>query len=534
MSEFQYTSDPELDILIPSTPLAKLLCNKNLAIIIPLLYCGIMMIISLLFQRVSDFGVGTDFFGSFVPEARQILKGHLPIDPFKGPVYTIVLASLSFIFQDFFYTGIIISVISSGVVIFLSFQIIRKIFNHIFAMVVVLFLLINPSFVQYTYSAGTDMFFNGLTVCALFFLLQGIESRPFLNSSLAGLFSGIAYLTRYNGIFLLIGVLAIVFLYAYTMKKRIFAALIFLSIYLLTITPWGLYCSKEKGDFFYNQNYLNVGYEMYHKLTLDWEGYWYKKDKEFDSMLSVFKKDPLVFSRTIVNNIYNHFCDDMSLLVGWQIGAFVLFGILLTVVAAKPSRYEIFYIIINAALFLTLLVVFYSERFSLFLIPLYLTLAFKTLFMGRWALSRLWPKEIIATIVVALFLWTFTLSFSQNYILIQSDADIASVGRQVNIMVKSMVPGDHQDKILALRKPALAYLTGFDFHALPAAPTYDQFIDKLKQDKVDYLYFGQYESSTRSELKDLLDTTNTHKGLRPLFMLEKPRAVFYRVEGAIN
>ena len=57
----------------------KLLEFKYLGLLIAGVYFIVLLIISLLYHKVGDYGVETDFFWGYVPEAKSFINGYLKI-----------------------------------------------------------------------------------------------------------------------------------------------------------------------------------------------------------------------------------------------------------------------------------------------------------------------------------------------------------------------------------------------------------------------------------------------------------------------
>jgi len=186
---------------------------RHLGWVIALVYFIVLLIVSLLYHKVGDYGVETDFFWGYVPDAKSFISGDLKIDPFRGPLYPITLGLVNIIISEYFYSGVLIGIISASLLIALSFNLIRKIFSPAAAFFTVLIVAANPVFVQYTYSAGTDMFFNLLAVATLYFFFKD-EKLNYKSLTFAGIIGGLSYLTRYNGVFLL-GFVFIIFFINY-------------------------------------------------------------------------------------------------------------------------------------------------------------------------------------------------------------------------------------------------------------------------------------------------------------------------------
>ncbi|MCW8810475.1 MAG: glycosyltransferase family 39 protein, partial [Ignavibacteriaceae bacterium] len=346
--------------------LEKLISHKYSGIILAGFYLVVVGLISFIFHTVGDYGIETDFFWGYVPSAKDFLSGHLAIDGFRGPLYPMVLGSFGFIIGDFFKTGILIAVLSASFVIYFTFELLKKIFSPIISFFVTILLIVNPVFLQYSYSAGTDMFFNALVAATLFFFFKNKE-LSYKNLFLAAFFGGLSYLTRYNGIFLISFVFIILFInyWSISWSSRVKSSLLFVLVFIVTFSPWGFYCLSEKGSFFYNENYKNIAFEVYGKGRVSWDDFWFKESSKITSMSQVVFKDTGRFLSTVLNNVADHFLNDMEKLVGWQLGVFVILGLILLVLSNPFKSLKTpatAYYIVNLFFFGLLLLVFYSER----------------------------------------------------------------------------------------------------------------------------------------------------------------------------
>jgi 4-amino-4-deoxy-L-arabinose transferase-like glycosyltransferase len=491
---------------------------------ISIIYFFAISSISFSSHKNLTYGAETDFLWVYVPAAKNFLHGFLTIDPFRGPIYPIILGLVNLIFNDFFHSGIFISNISSSLVLFFTFSLIKEIFGARFALVVTLFILINPIFTQYSYTASSDMFFNAIASGSLLILIK--RKFNYKNIIIIGFLGGILFLTRSNGVFILAFILILFFQnsYAVKLKEKIIMSLIFVSTFLITYCPWGIYCLNEKGDFFYNKNYLNTAFEVYNKGSINREEFGFN-NKEYYSLTDVITKNPFLFFKTVTYNVYDNFKEDMEHLVGWQLGFLTMLGIILTVFY-KPTIMESRYYVLNISFFFILLFIFYSERFSLFLIPFYTIFAIKTLYGNNKSLINFWSKELIAFIILFLFVWTFVgnLTYNKEMLLNYPREEL-----KMKELFKKKFNEKFNGKSIASRKPYIAYHLNMDFISLPFSDSYSEFIKKLKDAKIDFLYFGGYEASARPKLKFLLNKNQKLTGLQPILWLNDPPTVLYKI-----
>jgi len=509
---------------------ADYISQKNFALIFALTYLVVVGIVSFVFHKVGDYGIETDFFWGFVPSAKKFLAGEIPMDPFRGPLYPMILGLLGFLLGDFFRAGILIALISASIVIYFSFEMLKNIFSPVISFFVTFLLAVNTVFIQYSYSAGTDMFFNALATATLFFFFKCREFN-YKNLIIAAFIGGLSYLTRYNGIFLSGFIFIILFVNYWKIDwiKRIKASLLFGIVFFVTFSPWGFYCLSEKGSFFYNENYKNIAFEIYGKGKISWDEFWFSGRSDINSLTQTITKDPELFFSTVIGNISDHFLKDMERLIEWPVGVFVILGIFFLIISKPHKKWnevETGYYIVNLFFFALLLVVFYSERFSIFLIPFYLLLAIQPFFIEKLKLSGLLPKNLRYVILSILIVITSINSYTFNQENINSGpTELLALGEWYVANISPEMKG----KTVAARKAHVAYYLDMEFKLMPMADSYEDFIKKLNENNIDYLYFGIVEASFRNDLEFLIDPNSNHPGLEVVVYFNNPPSVLYKV-----
>ncbi|MCH6573821.1 MAG: glycosyltransferase family 39 protein [Bacteroidetes bacterium] len=516
--------------------LNKFFQYRYLGLVIAVLYFVTLLIVSLLYHKVGDYGIETDFFWGYVPNAKSFINGDLQIDPFRGPLYPMVLGLVNLIISNYFYSGIIIGVLSASILIFLTFELVKRIFSPAVSFFVSLLLASNPIFVQYTYSAGTDMMFNVLAAATLFFFFKD-KKLNYKNLLIAAVLGGLSYLTRYNGVFLLGFVFIILFVNYWNNHwlQRLKSSTVFVAIFILTFTPWGIYCLSKKGSFFYNENYKNIAYELYGKGKISWDQFWFNESSSFTSLFDVIGRDPFLFISTTIGNIGEHFLlamerlMGMELLMGWIVGVFVILGLILVLISNPFKNWksrETGYYLSNLFFFALLTLVFYSERFSIFLISFYSVIAIQPLFIEKFNINKRIPLKFSYLLVISLIVVNLAKSISFNSARINS-------GPQELLVLQDWydenIPESERGNKIAARKAHVAYYLGMDFVLLPMANSYEELIEKLRQNNVDYLYFSPIEAAMRREFQSLLNPKSSHPGLKVVVYFNNPPAVLYRI-----
>jgi hypothetical protein len=489
---------------------------------VAVIYLLLVLPLALIFHKPND-GLETDFFGSYAPQARGLLvNGVLPIEEYRGPVYPIALAGARLLCGDYFRAGIMLSVVSAAALLGVLFLVVAQLWNRRLALWSVIVTAVNPVFVRYAYEAGTDMLFAALCFTTLFFVLndQGIRG---------GLWAAVAYLTRYNGAALLLPSL-------FT-RKRFWI----LATFAVLILPWGLRCWKVKGNFFYNKNYLNLAYNVYGEER-PWDNFWNDPNvhKQFTSFRAVVAHDPAAFVTKMLTNVVRNLVNDSRQIMGIFQTILVVVGLLFL----RPDRKRLLFFLFALWMFVINLFAFYSERFSLVLVPFYAVLAVigcerlwefarNTVLaqetVGTTA-KRFWNSVIVKhVLIVALVLYTIVNCVRYNLPQIGSDLlYIPAVAAQI---APHMAGGT-----VAARKPHIVWFLNEQHKLFPTfshvpIPNHD-LIATLRQQKVDYLYLSAIEYILRPETRPLFDPKNMPLDFSPVYFQRKPPVVVYQISHA--
>ena len=517
---------PQRTSLFPLFP--SLLQHRFAGLALALAYGIVLTILNLRYHIIGDYGVETDFYWSYVPQAQRLLAGTLEVQDFQGPFYPLLLAAASFFTTDLFRAGTVLATVCGAVALFLLHMLLRRLLRYDLAFVGTLLVAANTVFVQYSYSAGTDMLFNVLVLGAVASVLVRDERR-WSAVVLSGVLAGCAYLTRYNGIVLLIAVPAALLVanpYRLSMKDRVITSAVFAGCFLATMAPWGIYSLIEKGGFFYNKNYLNIAYEMYAKGRMSWDQFWYQGPEKYTSLAQVVLTDPLLFAKTAVTNVVDHGLMDLENLAGWHLGVFSLGGIALSF-RERPSPQVLAFLIVSVLFFGVLVLVFYSERFSLFLLAPYVLLALKALTWQNLAQFRFWNRVHVGALIAAvLLMWTAIRSYDFNAQNISSGPrEVLSIAEWFHAARGTPPEGTR----LLARKPHSAYYLGMDLISFPVVETYDELLTEIKKTNAAYVYFGLMEAGLRPQFQMLLDPRRAPPYLHPLTYTTSPPAVLYQV-----
>ncbi|MGQ9806843.1 MAG: ArnT family glycosyltransferase [Chlorobiales bacterium] len=503
----------------------------RVAFAISAIYTVILLWAAHVYHRVGDYGVETDFFWNYAPDARtiqSILKGEggaFPIDGFRGPMYALVLSLVAFVIQDFFAAGVIFGILCAGATLFLTHRLVLEFFGKVDALVVLLILATNSIFIQYSYSAGTDMFFNLVATLATYAFLKVLNGDGWRWLIVASVASSVALLTRQNSLFLIVGFVLALFLLnpsKQPLKSQVLYVLSFVGIVFALYAPYGFYTLQEKGKFFYSLNYLNIAKDLFGRET-NWDTFWYGKSQSFNSLGDVILADPVKFVSNTLANIPSHFIGDLGELLSWFLSVFVIGGILAAIFQRNLTRVQVAYFIFAVLNFGVLLLTFYGARFSLNLIAPYAVLL--VLFF-KWDAV---PKVVHYALPIALAIVLFqSVQFHRKNI--DSGPQEMLALREKFFEITGRNPKTHYDEIIITRKPHIAYYLNLKMGGFPMTETYDELIAEARKLGASYLFYSYFEANLRPQFRFLFNVKEPPPELEPIMTLTNPPAVLYRIK----
>jgi hypothetical protein len=286
---------------------------------------------------------------------------------FRGPFYYLLLGVSAAIFGDAFTVGKLLSVLGAAAGIRIVGELLRRLWNPMTGFCGALFLAASPTYLEFSFRASTDMVFFPLFVGSILLLL-GPERPTARHWMAAGILAGAAWLTRYNGLALVPGALAVAVLVLRPPARsaRLFGG--FLAAWLVVMLPWSLFLWSRTGDPFWNNNYQNVAIEVYTSHPGMAQQGRFMGDVGFASLAEVWAVQPLRFLRAMGQNLIEHFWGDVRQLVGIPWAVVAVLGIAVGW-RSWLRRRNLAFVAVLILTYLALLPVFYSPRFMIPLLP---------------------------------------------------------------------------------------------------------------------------------------------------------------------
>jgi len=479
------------------------------------LYLVVVVAIGLKFHVMVDGDSETDFIGSYVQQARSFLGGTIAIDPYRGPLYPIAIATLSVPLRLFglglLETGIILSALSAALIVFLVHRLVKRLFGPSIAVAATLLVVVNSVFFRYSYTTGNDMFFAALATWVVYLILATDELN-WKRLIGASVIAGLAYLTRYNGIAVVLGAVAcILFIRSWgrSWRRRLLGALAFIVSFFVVITPWGLYTLSERGAFQYNKNYVNMAMS-FHVGDETPERFRAAHGNEFNSFADVVAWDPVGFFSKIPRFAWTNFVRSLERVTLPLAGFFCVIGILFSIVR-RPTRGQTAYYTFGILFFAVLSVVFYNDRFLLFLIPMFMVLAAQGVHVaGRFFRAQRSRQIAFVALTLVVGIYGCANSIAYNRVLLPG-GELAF--RLMGEKFRAEHPGQEGKRVVE-RKPFFSYFAGLEHVPMPVVDSVDDMMDHLYESNADYLFFSFIAVRTRPPAAELVDPRVPRPGLK--------------------
>jgi|SRR5262245_23674653 len=486
---------------------------------------------------IGNFATETDFYHYYAPDAERISRGQFPTNTFQGPGYPALLALItSFSWSDLFATGKWLSVtgaVACGLLVFLLFGRLLGYWIGIGAQTIA---IVSGEFPQFSINATTDVLFLLLCLLALVTFVYRWFTLP-ARMAILGILAGLAYLTRYNGIFLLVAFMIGIFLlnlFEQNLRLRFQLSAILLVSFLVTISPW-LYANyRFRGSPFYNTNYLNLATEFYPELVAGKTNQDGTRalEQTFHSTADVFRYDsyriishyPVNLYETLRLSINDSLVDK---LVGWS----AIIGIIF-VLLKRRSKYLALVLITGAIYLLMIALTHWETRYCFFVMALYSGFAVYgvTKITDLLRIGGLKLKVMVPAISVFLIAVMWVSSFAES----REDVKRFLAGHPMEILaardyLNSVNPQGLRLRIVA-RKPHLPYLSRNEWVFFPQVKSIDELRSWVENNDVDYIAIGRRELKERKELTPLGEPKSAPPWLKAVWVNENPVFILYKPE----
>jgi hypothetical protein len=460
-------------------------------------------------------GVFSDFYRWYAPDADRIASGALPRNTYNPPGYPALLALLSPLTSDRFAAGKWISLLAGALGGALAFRLHRRLFGAVPALLAVAIMLSSPTFTTYAISAMTDVLFVCVCLGALLAITAEGPRRGW-GALLGGALCGVAYLVRYNGAFLVLPGLAGALTGPDARPPRAARTALFLTGFILTISPWLWLNAAQHGSPLYSTNYLDVAREHIPHV----------EPRAIGSLLDVLLADPIALARSytrhLVPTLLNSFGASLAL---FPVGPLAALGIALSL--ARHRRRAVMLVLLAALAFLLLMsLTHWERRYFLFLLACYSGFAaFALVEIGRGLAHVLRAPRAAALAVGAVMILILIPSAVRSARTVRTTLERQPVELlpAARYLDRVAPPGA---TVMAVRAQ-IAYLSRRPWRETPDAVSIDALRTLLREDPPDYLVYDRWGRFSQG-LTALAAPDPAVSWLRPVF--SDGAVVIYAVE----
>ncbi|HWC77285.1 MAG TPA: glycosyltransferase family 39 protein, partial [Blastocatellia bacterium] len=427
-----------------------------------------------------------------------------------------------------------LSVVSAALSGFLAFILFSRLFGYWVGIGAQLLLLVITRLPTFALNATTDLFF--LLLCLGSLVVFTSERLPLRwRVALTAATVGFTYLTRYNGVFLLLTCLIGVLLlnvFDQSWRSRLKLAGLFVGVLILVVSPWLLANYQHRGSPFYNTNYLNIATQFYPDLAKDsvFQDGTRRLAERFHSFGDVLRHDPGRIAKQYPENLYDSLEKSVTFdLVSPWVGWIALAGFLLASIERR-SRFVMLVLISMVIYFLLLSLTHWEERYYFFVGAMYAGLAsYAGVRVLRIIRSRGWAKHAaFAALPLILFavMWSIAFAESRKQLVRFLGTHPTEIIAACEYLKSEGVGGAR----IVARKPHLPAICGGEWIFFPQVQSFAELKEWLRANRVDYIAFGIREQQARVELVSLKDPQAAPPWLKPVWVSTGPPFVLYKPE----
>jgi len=225
------------------------LLSKNKIVLIMFLTA----LISRAFLVFTARGIATDGC-SYAWLADKIASGNLHeiINSILPPLFPIFTAGASYIFRDIELSGRVVSCLFGSLTVFPLFVLVNNIFDRKIALVTVLFFVVHPYLTQASGEVLTEALYYFFITSTVSFFWITLHKKKKLHFLAVGFLLALTFLTRFEGFFLIILILAWIWLtnlssFRTEFQWKLISSFFCLIAFFVCLFPYIFFVSKDAG-----------------------------------------------------------------------------------------------------------------------------------------------------------------------------------------------------------------------------------------------------------------------------------------------
>lgn len=469
----------------------------------------------------------TDFYHLYAPDADRIRSGHPPGSTFNtGPGYPLFLALAFPVTGDNFKSGKWISLAASVVTALGAFQLFRGLFGNLAGGLGLLFVLTSADFARFSVQATTDMAFLAVSVLAMLAISRAAAGQGWTWASAGGL-SGLAYLIRYNGVFLVVTGVFAVLASGRRGMSRLGAIALYLAGVLVVVSPWFVLSTRLHGTPFFNRTHLMMAIAAY-GLRRDLDGV-YDAAERFRSVSDVVWHDPGRFLVQYAHNLASTLANTLAVpLAVLPMGALAVVGAI-RAARQRDDRHVRPYLFSLALFLLIVALAHWESRYILYVgigcagLAAHAVVSLTDEARKRRRVTHRQVRLLFGFLVLAVVVPALVRTPLRVAEMVQRQpVELLAAAEQLRAL------GGPGAGIMG-RKPHLAYLTGGEWVFLPDVDSLEALQESLCHRPAAYLVYDDAARKLRPELGALGNPGSPVPWLRPVHVNAAAPLIVYAV-----
>jgi 4-amino-4-deoxy-L-arabinose transferase-like glycosyltransferase len=351
---------------------------RSVLLFAAVIYAVLAFAVSLLWFPIGDIGVESDFYAEIGPAAVHLASGDLAAAyyPFKGPLPAFSLVAVHALTSpfnlDWYRSAVLLNALCAAALLVLVFHWLDQLGGRVLAALATLIMGITAEFFLQAHKATSDLLFTLLMAGALYLLLASRLKK--VDLVFGSCLAAAAFLTRYNGIILLLAVPLAWWIANpgdWSSGRRLATTGVFLSIIALVSAPWLLFFHAQTGHLLPPGNFQNIVRGIHDGA----QSSAVRPAAGLDSLSALIAHEPLRLIGRVALNAVRYLWYDLTRLLGPVAGLLAALGLARFVwrhAGLRPPDRRAAAILISLLIYrLAMGLVFYLPRFSLPLLPAY-------------------------------------------------------------------------------------------------------------------------------------------------------------------
>jgi hypothetical protein len=478
------------------------------------------------FREIGNLGVETDFYGSYAPQAERLMQGQAYTYRHNPPGYVILLALMSFLTDNLFRAGMVLSALASGLLGWFAYLLFKALVDARTAVAATVLLLL--ALLPYSFLAATDVV-GALAMILPLLILVRPKVVTLRVCIFAGIAAGAAYLIRSNAASVILGIgFCLLFVYPPQegVKARLLKTSVFVIFALLMVAPWLIYNWQVNGSPFASTAHLQVA--AYQHLDSRFGLTLRQTEAEFGSFREVIAHNPSGFVATYLKDIL--VANPLRLarqVLGFPEFLFAAAGLVFFLTNLCWRKAVV--LLVSGFGYLVVSLVGFLPRYFLFLYPiLFLLVAYAFFqpkifsFLGRVPLTKL-PVAVMAVAVLVIFVGVKSSQATKRML----DSEPKHLLGIAEFLRQRSSPGD----AIIVRKAHLAYLAGLK-QALPLVQSGNDYLPSVRRIGARYIVYSEADVQLWPGLDSLKDPGSVPNGFKLIYVHQEPRVLVYEINAA--